>query len=173
MMSRDRVSFKEFMDCKNQNRRQVKLVSKVLALLEMEEVAGLRNILLEESTFLTKFRYGITTFGNEIDLVPKEWDAYINLGESLLHFACRKGNVKAVELLLSFGSDVNCQSQPPHGETPLHIAAVLSQENILDKLLEYGALSKAKNWDDESAFLIACKKGEANIVLKDHGNGHG
>ena len=55
----------------------------------------------------------------------------------------------------------------------MHIAAVLSQENVLNKLLEYGALSKAKNWNHESAFLIACKKGEANIVLKIMGMGTG
>ena len=154
MESPEHLSFKDFMRSKNENRRLVKIVSKALALIEMEEVAGLRNLLLEEGSFLTIFRYEITQFGVEKDLVPKEWVDYINPGESLLHFACLKGNKLAVELLLSFGSDVNCQSLPPRGETPLHIAAVLRDVKMLDLLLEYGALSKAKNATAESAFLI-------------------
>ncbi len=170
-MSDDRLSFTEFMVRKNENRRRVKLVSKALALLEMEEVAVLRNILLEESSYLTAFRYGITRFGDEVGLVPKEWDKYINSGESLLHFACRKGNKQAAELLISFGADVNCQSLPPLGETPLHIAAIISLENMLDMLLEHGAQSTAKNADHESAFLVACKQGKESFALKIMGMG--
>ncbi len=142
-------------------------------MIELEEVGGLRNMLMVHSDLLSKFVYKMwPDFGNE-KVPSEEWTKYINPGENLLHFASRKGNATAVELLLAFGSDVNCLSLSPWKSTPLHHAALLGEFNLIDVLLSYGAHCKAKNEYGENAFLVACKRGKKEIVFKIMAMGHG
>lgn len=151
---------------KADRRRKIKLVSKSISMIELEEVAGLRNMLMEHSSLLSKFVYNVwPDFGTE--KIPKEeWERYINPGENLVHFASRKGNATSVELLLAFGSDVNCLSLSPWKSTPLHHAALLGEFNLINVLLAHGAHCKATNEYGENAFLIACKQGKKEIVFK-------
>ena len=169
----DRPSFVELDREKAQRRQKIKLVSKSISMIELEEVGGLRNMLMVHSDLLSKFVYKMwPDFGNE-KVPSEEWEKYINPGENLLHFASRKGNATAVELLLTFGSDVNCLSLSPWKSTPLHHAALLGEFNLIDVLLAYGAHCKAKNEYGENAFLVACKRGKKEIVFKIMAMGQG
>ncbi|MEC8391772.1 MAG: hypothetical protein VXZ58_02690, partial [Actinomycetota bacterium] len=108
-MELDRPSFAILEKEKAGNRKKIKIISKALSFIDMEELAGLRNLLMEQGPLLVKFIYKIwPDFGNEA--TPVEWSDHINPGESLLHVATRKGNATSSELLLAFGSDVNCES---------------------------------------------------------------
>lgn len=164
-MELDRPSFVVLEKEKAARRRDIKILSKTLSFIDMEEVSGLRNLLMEHGPLLSKFVHKQwPDFGNET--APTEWNKHINPGENLLHFATRKGNTTSVELLLAFGSDVNCCSFSPWKSTPLHHAALLGDGTLIDVVLEFGAHCKAKNEDGENAFLIACKRGKKEIVFK-------
>lgn len=58
-------------------------------------------------------------------------------GETKLHVACIRGNIKAVHTLLEQGADVKAVDNS--GFTPLHDAANLGHLDVIDLLLKHGA----------------------------------
>ena len=54
-----------------------------------------------------------------------------------LHFACKKGNLKIVKILLENGSNINHQDEI--GQTPLYFATYFEFIDIVEELLEKGA----------------------------------
>jgi len=58
-------------------------------------------------------------------------------GQTLLHMACRRWNLKIVQGLLELGVDVN--SQDSEGMTPLQVASRLEHTEIVQLLSQHGA----------------------------------
>ena len=72
-------------------------------------------------------------------LVEKGGDvsAKDNLGQTVLHDACREMDVATCEFLIDIGADLN--SRDRYGRTPLHIAAAFDNHEIIPMLVDRGA----------------------------------
>ncbi|KAI9344007.1 hypothetical protein BDR26DRAFT_857991 [Obelidium mucronatum] len=88
-------------------------------------------------------------------------------GDGVLNFACRHSNVKVVELLLEKGKSPDFQNY--NLETPLHIAAIRGNMDILKALIEHNAHSK-QDIRGNSPFLLATEHGNISSIpiLFDH-----
>ncbi|EDQ84314.1 uncharacterized protein MONBRDRAFT_30380 [Monosiga brevicollis MX1] len=64
-------------------------------------------------------------------------------GDTPLHWACRNGDVKVVEMLLQHGADAKAKDN--RGDTPLHKACRNGHVKVVEMLLKHGADAKAKN----------------------------
>ena len=94
-------------------------------------------------------------------------NAHLNCRETLLHLACRQGFTLAVQLIVEqCRGDVNAQSGEPYLEQPLHLAAMCNTEVIVDVLLAHGAFSKAMNFEQMTAFMLACRHGSISTARK-------
>jgi hypothetical protein len=164
-MQNPKPRYTEWKKNRSHDRFHIKLISKAVSMVDIEEVGGLRTILMEHGPLITSFAYKVHPQYTQEE-TPEEWSKYLNPGETLLHLSCRKGHSNIAGLLLTFGADINCQSLPPVSSTPLHFAAVTGVASLMDMLLENGAQSKAVNDKNENAFLITCKEGSQDIVFK-------
>lgn len=69
-------------------------------------------------------------------------------GSSILHLSAKNGNLRAAELLLSYGANINRQDM--EGNTPLHVATKYSQPELIQLFLcEPACLSVVKNLDQK------------------------
>lgn len=84
---------------------------------------------------------------------------------SPLWWACYKGNVNVVKMLLSRSEiDVN-QAETTHGDTPLHIACLDDAFEIAKELVQNDAIHlNKKNKQSLLPLQIACKSNHANIA---------
>jgi len=82
------------------------------------------------NTNLQKHIY--TTINNSADV-----NATNNLGVTLLHLACQRGNKNIVEILINKGANVNTQNSA--GLTALDLAEKNSHIEIVELLREHGA----------------------------------
>jgi len=64
-------------------------------------------------------------------------------GESCLHIAAIRGDIRAVELLIKAGLDINKPGDM--GNTPLHYANKFGHRDVADFLIRQGASTKLKN----------------------------
>lgn len=74
-------------------------------------------------------------------------------GTTLLHWAARVGDVKAVKKLLALGANPNLKDN--RDETPLWLAVLDDKSEILTLLLEHGAQVSGLNKDKENIVLWA------------------
>ena len=88
-----------------------------------------------------------------------------------LHYACVNGHVEIVRMLLDKGDDVHSISN--HGITPLCMAAFVGGYEVVQLLLERGALVDMPNNDGRGTFalFVASRLGHLDVVklLLDHG----
>jgi ankyrin repeat protein len=93
----------------------------------------------------------------------------INLGMTLLIFACIKGHFEIVRLLLSHGADVNYASL--EGVTALMYASKAGYLEIVELLLSRGANANYANPQGGTALMYASIKGDFKMVglLLSHG----
>ena len=74
-----------------------------------------------------------------IDLLLSETEISIESknvdGETALHYAALRGSMEAVEALLEFGANVNCESYAR--DTPLKRACRQQRVDLVHKLLDY------------------------------------
>ena len=68
-------------------------------------------------------------------------DSEDSIGQTALHYALRFGNIAALEVLLDAGANPNAPERR-FGQTPMHMAAIRGDEEILDKSSKAGA-----QWD--------------------------
>jgi ankyrin repeat protein len=148
----DRPSFAQLEEDIEKRRLASEKLQKIIDLLALGDDFGVAQLLLGDNN-LVHFRYGIEFSSEE----GKE--EVMMSGETLLHLGCRKKNHRVVQLLVDFNSDVNARSLEPHYNTPLHIAAMADDREIIDILLANGAESKVVNYREETAFLCSCKAG--------------
>lgn len=98
-------------------------------------------------------------------------------GKSALHIATKLGNLAEVNMLLSYGADVNISSQEDSFsykticETPLHIAAARGDDKVIMALLSRNADVEIYDQNHETALHLAIKNGHASTVnlLLEHG----
>jgi ankyrin repeat protein len=82
--------------------------------------------------------------------------------QSLLHLACRNKALLSAELLLKLGLHPNASDK--YGETPLHIASYMGNEEMVKLLLEFDGNPNSKNFKMETPLHLAALKGIMNIV---------
>jgi ankyrin repeat protein len=93
-----------------------------------------------------------------------------NYSRTALHIAARAKNHPAVQLLLEKGADVNVTDR--HGYTPLMYAAEMGNETIVNLILQYGAVTEAKEiFQGRTALGLAAENERVAIVrlLLEHG----
>eukprot|EP00897_Mesotaenium_endlicherianum_P009498 jgi/Mesen1/8577/ME000497S07975 len=78
-------------------------------------------------------------------------------GCTLLHLACRKGDVGAVEMLLQYGANVGAPDGA--GRTPLHHAVLEAHNTIAKLLLSRGAKASAQDYARKTPFECAVESG--------------
>ncbi|HJZ63336.1 MAG TPA: ankyrin repeat domain-containing protein [Candidatus Acidoferrum sp.] len=94
--------------------------------------------------------------------------AWAQSGDSPLHVAAQRLDLKAVELLVSRGADVN--KRRPDGRTPHTLAALHGNDEVAAWLLQHGAKDELSPLD---RFVAACSSGDnaqAQSLLKKHSN---
>lgn len=87
-----------------------------------------------------------------------------NENVSPLHVVCSQGRIKAVELLIEAGANVDLQDFD--GDTPLHEAAREKHSKVASLLLHAGAEPNLRNSYGLTPFLLACFKGTLDCVLE-------
>ncbi|KAK5125795.1 hypothetical protein LTR85_012071 [Meristemomyces frigidus] len=73
-------------------------------------------------------------------------------GETPLHWACIKGDLVAVQLLLQFGANTNLKDSA--GDTALHYASMSGSPDCVTAMLDAGAAADAVNADGTKAMYI-------------------
>ncbi|XP_067043687.1 transient receptor potential cation channel subfamily A member 1-like isoform X3 [Acropora muricata] len=80
------------------------------------------------------------------------------IGQSPLHYAARKGNLRAIEVLLSEGKvPVNLEDNDK--ATPLHTAALVGQTQVIQKLIYNGGDLSLRDNDGFTPFHLAAREG--------------
>ncbi|XP_067649579.1 serine/threonine-protein phosphatase 6 regulatory ankyrin repeat subunit B-like [Haliotis asinina] len=82
-------------------------------------------------------------------------------GDSLLHLACRGGNIAMVQYLLS---PSNINSRGMYGWTPVMKAAVSGQQSVFDLLVSKQADLSLLDTSCDSLLHLACRGGNSAIV---------
>ncbi|XP_057321153.1 putative ankyrin repeat protein RF_0381 [Microplitis mediator] len=95
-------------------------------------------------------------------------------GETPLFCAVRQNDYEMSKYLIELGADVNLKCSKPNymvGETPLHAAAHLGYESIVELLLNNNAVVDARAEDGNTPLLAAAFRGHTNVMklLLEHG----
>lgn len=85
-------------------------------------------------------------------------------GETPLHYAAQRGHLKAAELLVAAGADVNARDNDRNKLTPLHWAATYGHSKVVALLLEHKADRTAKDWDGKSPLSHAREGRDAETI---------
>ena len=154
---------------------------KVMHLIENGADVHQRNILYETPLLsLVKDQSDTNSISdedfNEIAkmLINKgaEIDATDKRGFTSLHNAAYSNNIKAVQLLIENGANVNRKSRNSH-YTSLHLASIKGYKKVIEILLQNGAFSiiNHKTASGYTALDYAHDKGflEISYILLDHG----
>ncbi|KAI3688006.1 hypothetical protein L1987_81712 [Smallanthus sonchifolius] len=93
--------------------------------------------------------------GVNVDAVTKD-------GNTALHLAVEERRRDCARLLLTSGAQFDiCNSSA--GETPLHIAAALGDENMVKLLIQMGANKNIQNRDRKTAYDVAVEHGHTRL----------
>ena len=85
-------------------------------------------------------------------------------GMTPMHYACLRGNVEGVKILLEFGADpwqIDEQSQ-----NCLHIAAYYGHKEIVELILTTNGEVFACDFEDETAFHLAATEGHVDVLTQ-------
>ena len=82
---------------------------------------------------------------------------------TLLHYACKAGNVSLVRTLIEHKADITAKNN--QGDMPVHIAADYDKEEVtLALITEFGCDPNMKGSDGQSLLHYACKRGNISLV---------
>eukprot|EP00986_Skeletonema_menzelii_P019605 scaffold28669_cov160-Skeletonema_menzelii.AAC.2 len=84
-------------------------------------------------------------------------------GNTPLHWAAFKNSMRAMEVLLSNGGDVNCPAQPS-GWTPLHDAAYSDAGDAVARLISAGATVDARSHSGATPLCFAAQEDSPDAV---------
>ena len=83
-------------------------------------------------------------------------------GFTALHYACIKGNIKIVDILLKAKCDPNIINFEK--EVPLHIASKKGNLDLCKKLIENGALLNMNNFEKNTPIHFACMNNDIELL---------
>ena len=113
----------------------------------------------------------VAAFAGRDDLVAKflEEDKGLALirskgGDTPLHYAAQRGHVRAAELLVAAGADVNARDNDRNRLTPLHWAAIYGHSKVVALLLEHKADRNARDWDGKTPLSHAISNLDAATI---------
>ena len=106
-------------------------------------------------------RYDLKRYYSECRKFINSFDFH---SRTKLHLAVKEGSLKKTKLYLSIGAKINLWARDIYGWTPLHYAASIDSEDIVDILLQKGADPKIKDNEGKTPLDIAVEKGHAAIV---------
>ena len=78
-----------------------------------------------------------------------------------IHISARKGRVKAVELLLNSGTDIEVKNR--YGSTPMYIASARGHIDVVKLLLNHGADIEMKDNYGWTALHVASVNGHVDV----------
>lgn len=76
-----------------------------------------------------------------------------DFGLTALHYGCKMGKLRVVEVLCNYGADINARA--PDGRTPLHFAAAYGTKEVVLELLARGADLNARDDFNCTAIQLA------------------
>lgn len=79
-----------------------------------------------------------------------------------LHWACIKGNVQVIPLLIEKGADINAKDD--RGFTPLHWACLEGNKEVSELLLKLGADINAQDIEGITPLHLTCEQGREEIA---------
>ena len=88
-------------------------------------------------------------------------------GISCLHLAVESGNVKLVEYLVETGVNINHQDED--GWTPLHLASLLEDIDVIESLLKNGAQNDILSYEGELPCEVT-ESEEVEAFLQNYGH---
>jgi len=97
-----------------------------------------------------------------VTLTWKTWKWVTRLHEAIVKTA----SVREIDSLVSEGVDVNQADEFRDGKTPLHLAALSHNVNVVKRLLEAGAEIDAKDRKRHTALHDAALRGNVDIMLE-------
>jgi ankyrin repeat protein len=104
----------------------------------LQENAGIAKMDKNDRDYLAAAFRDLWNYGAEDISQPVDPFTYKTPeGDSCLHYAAGRGDVRSIQLLVDAGLDVNFQGDM--GYTPLHWAAMSGKTDAVKKLLESGA----------------------------------
>ena len=88
---------------------------------------------------------------------------------TIIHDLIKKRRYKMFENLVRDGININTKDSS--GNFPIHVAAEIGDESVLNYLLKSNALINATNYDRQTALHVAAQKGHKDVfdTLKQHG----
>ena len=98
----------------------------------------------------------ITEFGCDTNIANSN-------GWTLLHYACKAGNVSLVRTLIKHKADITVKNN--RGDMPVHIAADYDREEVILALItEFGCDTNIADSNGWTLLHYACKEGNVNLV---------
>lgn len=132
-----------------------KNVTSILRKKEKEYLLNLRLLKAVEIDNLSEVQHIIKEGATLHKLVGVQLHKYNTEHNSLLHIAIKLAHIDIIKYLLKVGCDVNAQTR--RLRAPLHYATYNNTPiEIIELLLEYGAIIEIKDDDNASAFMWAC-----------------
>ena len=100
----------------------------------------------------------VNEFGCDINTNKKH-------GNTLLHEACRNGQLEVVRKLIGLGADVDKKNH--NGDTPMLVAAKENHDDVLLALIsEFGCDIDTNDQHGNTLLHLACRNGELGIIRK-------
>ena len=120
------------------------------------------------------FKHLISYFSIEPDIKPEEAtipiqyradpNARNNIGQTLLHEACKINSTKYIQALIKIGANPNAQDYD--GRTPLHVACQNGSIDGVKLLLENGANPNEKDYYGNTALHLAFRRAPSAEIMK-------
>lgn len=99
---------------------------------DLRRVCGIGHMPIHDIASRERIDFAFAAARALLQRDPDSADARTQDGETPLHFAVSRDNLKLAKLLLGHGVDVNAQDK--HGHTPYHVATYLPVRDMLDYL---------------------------------------
>jgi ankyrin repeat protein len=111
---------------------------------------------------INAIRYGKYTVLKDFLEQTKKPDSLYGISKiPLLHYAVSLDKTEAIEIIINAGADIELIYKK---ETPLMIAVLFKQKNALYTLLKKGANINGHNLDYETAFMLATKENDVEMM---------